>query len=356
VAAGERALVRTWSATRFWTETGTAAALAALVLVGVGGLALPPAALLLLVFLYARTLRRAAALQESWQHLAGLVPSHAAVERLTGLCEEAAEPAAAAPEPAPLREEVRVEGAHFSWREDGPPALRGVDLSVPAGGTVAVVGPSGAGKSTLADLVAGVLEPSSGRVLVDGAPLSPGRRRAWREGIGCVPQEPFLFHDTVRANLLWARPDATEADLEEALRTADALEVVRALPRGLDTTVGDRGAALSGGERQRICLARALVRRPPLLVLDEATSSLDGESEGRIQRAVEGLRGRLAILVVAHRLSTVRRADRIHVLEAGRVVEAGTWDDLASRAGGSFRAMCEAQGIPVPAPEPASRG
>ncbi len=306
-----------------------------------------PAALLVFVLVAARLLRRATALLQHAQMLAGMLPSCARIAGLLASCEAAAEPPPAplAGAPADLRREVRLEGVSFSYREGGPPAVEGVDLAIPAGTTAALVGPSGAGKSTLADLVAGLLGPTAGRVLVDGEPLADGRLTAWRERLGYVPQEPFLFHDTVRANLLWAAPGATEEGLWDALRSADAEGLVRRLPGGLDAVVGDRGATLSGGERQRIALARALVRRPALLVLDEATSHLDGGSEERIRRAVDGLRGRLTVLAVAHRLATVRGADRIHVVEGGRIVESGAWDDLLARPGGRFRAMAEAQGI-----------
>jgi ATP-binding cassette subfamily C protein len=183
-------------------------------------------------------------------------------------------------------------------------------------------------------------------VLVDGTPLTPQLLPAWRDQIGYVPQDSFHFHDTVRANLLWARPEASEAELLEALEIAAAGFVAR-LPQGLDTVLGDRGVRLSGGERQRIALARALVRRPAMLILDEATSSLDSENERRVQDAIERLHGRLTVLVITHRLTTVRLADSIHVLEAGRLVESGDWHALLNGAAGRFRAMCEAQGLPV---------
>ena len=157
-----------------------------------------------------------------------------------------------------------------------------------------------------------------------------------------MPQETFLFNDTVRANLLWARPEATEENLRSALRMAAAERFVDKLPLGWDTLLGDRGVRLSGGERQRIALARAILRRPSLLVLDEATSSLDTENERLIQDAIEGLRGEVTILIIAHRLSTVRVADRIVVLREGRLVESGSWDELAGRERGAFKQLLTA--------------
>jgi ATP-binding cassette subfamily C protein len=159
-----------------------------------------------------------------------------------------------------------------------------------------------------------------------------------------VPQDPFLFHDTVRANLQWAREDATDADLWHALRLAAADQFVAALPQGLDTVVGDRGVLVSGGERQRLSLARALVRRPQLLILDEATSSLDSENEERIQQAIDELHQQMTIVVITHRLSTIRAADVIQVVDRGRLIESGSWDELMSHAG-RFRELCAAQGV-----------
>jgi ATP-binding cassette subfamily C protein len=176
------------------------------------------------------------------------------------------------------------------------------------------VGPSGAGKTTVADLVAGLIFPDRGRVTVDGKELTPARIGRWRERIGYVGQEPFLFHDTVRANLLWAAPGASEDDLREALRAAAAWGFVARLPHGLDTVVGDRGVRLSGGERQRLALARALLRRPDLLILDEATSNIDAGNERRIGAAVRRLRGSLAILVITHRSPAIWGVERTHAI------------------------------------------
>ncbi len=228
---------------------------------------------------------------------------------------------------------LRLEGVGFHWPGRALPALDAVSLEIAENRTTALVGPSGAGKSTLADLCLGLLEPGSGGVSVGGVPLAGPARTAWRGRCAVVPQEVFLFHDTVRANLLWASPAATEGDLWRALTDAAADTLVRGLPQGLDTVVGDRGLRLSGGERQRLALARALLRRPAFLVLDEATSHLDHEHEAMIQTTLNRLQGRMTVLVIAHRLSTVRHADHIAVLKAGRVVEGGTWDQLCAGEG-----------------------
>ena len=225
-----------------------------------------------------------------------------------------------------------------------PLALTGVSLVVPARGITAVCGPSGAGKSTLADLLLGLLQPSTGRILVDGEPIAGQRLHAWRQAVGYVPQETFLFHDTIRANLVMARPGAAEAELRTALRGAAAEELVDRLPKGLETVLGDRGVRLSGGERQRLALARALLRQPSILVLDEATSSLDNEIERLIQHALGCLHGQMAIVIIAHRMSTVRIADQIIVLKQGKVAEVGSWEDLSRRGMGVFSQLVAAGG------------
>ncbi len=237
------------------------------------------------------------------------------------------------------------ENVSFTYSGGQSPVVRGVDITIPAGRTVAIVGPSGAGKSTIADLLMGLMAPESGSIVVDGTPLDAARALAWREQVGYVAQDAFLFHDTVRANLLWARPEASEADLSEALRIAAADEFVARLPQGLETVVGDRGAALSQGERQRIAIARAILRRPRLLVLDEATNSLDSENEARILAALGRMRGALTTVLIAHRLSTIRWADLIYVVEDGRIVESGDWVSLSARLDSRLRNWCVAQGL-----------
>jgi len=298
---------------------------------------------LLLMFLFVRIMPRFSSIQQDYQGFLNALPAFISVVKMQARCEAAAEPGGQGKNGVHLHHAIQLERVTFGYQ--GRPVIYSLDLKVPAGETTAIVGPSGAGKSTVADLIMGLLIPNAGRVAVDGRPLVPEHLQAWREQIGYVEQETFLFHDTVRANLLWANPEATEEDMREALAMAAAEEFVLRLPKGPDTVVGDRGVRLSGGERQRLALARALLRRPTLLILDEATSDLDSENEQRIQHAIEKLHGSMTILVISHRLSTVRDADSIYVLEEGRLVEAETWDALIAKRGGRFRALCLAQGV-----------
>lgn len=215
----------------------------------------------------------------------------------------------------------------------GEVALNGVDAEIPKGSMVAFVGESGSGKSTLIDLLMRFHEPTSGSIDVDDVPLATLSVDAYRARIGYVPQDSVLFNTTIRENLMWAAPAATEDAMREACRRANALEFVDRLPAGLDTEVGDRGVRLSGGQVQRLALVRALLRRPDILILDEATSSLDSHSERMIQSALDDLAGDATVVVVAHRLSTIANADRIYVLRQGRVVESGTYGQLLARDG-----------------------
>jgi ABC-type multidrug transport system fused ATPase/permease subunit len=221
--------------------------------------------------------------------------------------------------------------------------LTRVTLDIPKGKMTALVGESGSGKSTVTDLVLGLQVPQAGEVLVDGVSLALYQQNSFRERIGYVPQDPLLFHASIRDNLLWSFDRATEADLWSALALANAEKFVRELPDGLETVVGDRGIRLSGGQRQRIALARALLRTPDLLILDEATSSLDSESEQLIQASIDQLAQSTTILVVAHRLSTIARADHVYVLRHGRVIEEGTFAALTAKPESVLRGMIAAQ-------------
>jgi ATP-binding cassette subfamily C protein len=339
IAAHTLQLQRLGALTGIWLEVGAVVAMSLFVLLAAARV--DSARLLVLMFVFTRLLSQSTLLQNLWHSIVHGLPAFAATDRLRARMLAAAEPPAAPGETAlELRQEIRLEAVHFRYDPALPAAaLRGIDLAIPARSVIALCGPSGAGKSTLADVVLGLLAPTGGRVLLDGQHLEGPRLHAWRKSIGYVPQETFLFHDSVRANLAWAQPGADDATLRVALRAAAAEAFVDRLPQGLDTVIGDRGVRLSGGERQRLALARALLRRPTLLVLDEATSALDMQNERLVQQAVERLHGELTILVIAHRLSTVRFADRIVVLENGAVAETGTWQELCARSEGAFQRL-----------------
>ena len=227
---------------------------------------------------------------------------------------------------------VRFERVTFSYG-DKAPALESVSFDLPAGKTVAVVGPSGSGKSTLAAVLLRLRMPTSGRITVDGVDTWDFSPASWHNATFIVEQDAFLFHGTLRENVLYACENTRAEILSSAIATANLDDVVANLPQGLDTLVGDRGAMLSGGQRQRVAIARAVVRDPAILILDEATSHLDSVSEHLVQQALGRVARGRTTLVIAHRLSTIREADWIVVLEDGRLVEQGTWDDLKSQAG-----------------------
>ena len=251
---------------------------------------------------------------------------------------------------APTRvEEIRFENVSFEYR-DGMPVVRDFDVTVPGGSVVALVGRSGAGKTTVTDLVARFHDPTSGRILLNGEDIREFRLSTYRDLLGIVQQDVFLFDGSVRDNIAYGRHDATDADVEDAARRANAHEFVDRLPEGYDTFVGERGVKLSGGQQQRLAIARAILAAPQILILDEATSNLDTESEQLIQESMASLLTGRTTFVIAHRLSTVRRADMILLLEDGRVVERGTHEELME-AGGLYSEMVLRQMAPDPAPD-----
>jgi ATP-binding cassette, subfamily C, bacterial len=335
---------RSQAAAAFWFEAGSLLVLGAIIFASLQILNVAPASILLLLAVFTRLFPRLAAGQSQLQAFLTELPAFENLMTIYQECVANAEvPSAAGPGPQPdLRpaHEIRLEHVGFRYEPDRPLVLNDLSLAIAAGRVTAIVGSSGAGKSTVADLINGLLAPVTGQVLVDGVELTPQTARAWRRHVGYVAQDTVLFHDTVRNNLRWANPDASEEEMRESLGLA-AAEFVFELPQGLDTTVGDRGMLLSHGQRQRIALARALLRKPGLLILDEATSSLDLDNEKRILDAIERLQGRTTVLLIAHRISAIQRAEIIYVIENGRVAESGDWQSLSNkpslRVGSLFR-------------------
>jgi ATP-binding cassette, subfamily B, bacterial MsbA len=242
------------------------------------------------------------------------------------------------------RADLRFESVSFAYAAEGPPTVADLNFVLPYGRKTAIVGESGAGKSTIVDLLLKHLTPSMGRIAVGKTDLAAIDDRAWRASVAVVSQDTYLFADTIRENIRFGRPDATDAEIERAAADANLAETLDAMPQGLDTWVGERGAQLSGGQAQRVAIARAILANPSLLVLDEATSAQDAVSERLIQDAIERLAENRTVLVIAHRLATVRSADEILVLDKGRIVERGVHSDLVKR-GGRYARFVELQDL-----------
>jgi ABC-type bacteriocin/lantibiotic exporter with double-glycine peptidase domain len=237
-----------------------------------------------------------------------------------------------------LKQSIRFDQVTFRYPTRDRPAIEALTLEIPRHRMVAIVGPSGSGKSTVVDLIAGLRQPHTGEISIDGIPLGNYDVGSWRRRIGYVTQDVIVFNDTLRNNISFGAPEATDADILQALEVALLKDVLKELPDGLDTFIGENGTRLSGGQRQRLALARAILGKPELLLLDEATSALDNESERLVQQAIEAIAENFTLVVIAHRLSTVRRADIVHVMEDGRIVQSGTYDALLAKDG-TFRKL-----------------
>ena len=284
-----------------------------------------------------------AGLSEVWGEVQQAAGAAERIAELMAIRPEIASPAVPVPLPSPLTGRVTFDNVSFRYpsRPDAA-SLDHLSFEVAAGETVAIVGPSGAGKSTVLALLLRFFDPAEGEIRIDGVALPRANLSALRRAFALVPQDVALFADTVAGNIAYGAPDATRADIERAALTAHADVFIRALPQGFDTPIGERGVTLSGGQRQRIAIARAILRDAPILLLDEATSSLDAESEIAVQQALDGLRRGRTTLIVAHRLATVLRADRILVMDRGRLVEEGTHASLVAR-GGLYARLAELQ-------------
>ncbi len=274
------------------------------------------------------------ALSETWGELQRAAGATERLVELLSAEDSVQDPASPKTLAAPVRGEITFDDVSFAYpARPGTQALDHVDVTIKPGETVALVGPSGAGKTTIVQMIQRFYDPDQGQVMLDGIPLTEMTRSDFREHMALVPQDPVIFADTARENIRFGRPAASDAEVEAAARAAAAHDFISALPEGYDAFVGERGVMLSGGQKQRIAIARAILRDAPVLLLDEATSALDAESERLVQKAVDEMSLERTTIIVAHRLATVKKADRILVMEDGKIVAQGTHDDLVTQGG-----------------------
>ena len=315
------------SLSRALFQVGGAVLLIAYLLAGLNLWHLEVAQLLTLVLIFSRMIPLFMTAQQQLHHCLYAIPAATSLLAQLDYYKQVAEPLSAAEAGLGLHNELHFDQVDFRYPGKDQNALSAISVTIPVHTTTAVIGASGAGKSTFADLLMGLLEPAGGTISVDGIPLTGEQRIRWRRSVAYVPQDVFLFHESIRANLLWAKPDASDVELQQALECA-AADFVASLPLGLDTQVGDGGVRLSGGERQRLALARALLQQPSLLILDEATSALDRDNEQRIRESLERLHGDLTVVVIGHRLPTLEHADQVLKFEQGRIVAKGSWQQV----------------------------
>lgn len=310
----------------------------------------PAEQLILVVLIFSRLWPRFILLQNSMEQLVSNIPAFKSLRKLQleYECDRELTEGIASIEgiqPIHMKEGITCDQVDYRYDlSESVYALRDINVHIPANRMTAIVGKSGAGKSTLIDMLMGLIHPESGQVTIDGITLRDDQQLlSLRSSIGYVAQDPFLFNETIRDNLKLVAPYADDSELWNALKFSASDEFVKKLPQGLDTIIGDRGVRLSGGERQRIVLARAILKRPTILVLDEATSALDSENERLIQAALELLKGSMTIIVIAHRLSTIRNADQVIVMEQGEVIQQGGYHQLSQEVKGTFRQLLDYQ-------------
>ncbi|UVI31621.1 ABC transporter ATP-binding protein [Paenibacillus spongiae] len=343
-------LTKLQSTTQFFYSSTAAVLIVLFVFLSLNVFVVRPEQLMLIIIIFARLWPRFTGIQNSLEQITTTIPAFNSLLAMQRECEEAREQELLSDgsKEAAIRvvKGIECRSVYFRYNPDQAVyALKGINLRIPANGMTAIVGKSGAGKSTLIDMLMGMILPEKGEVIVDGELLTREKILALRHSISYVSQDPFLFNMSIRENMMMVEPDASEEQLWEALTQSASDAFVRALPQGLDTTIGDRGIRLSGGERQRIVLARAILRKPSILVLDEATSALDTENEAVVQKTLERLKGSMTVIVIAHRLSTIRNADQVIVMEQGEIIQSGGYQQLLRETRGTFSKLLAYQGL-----------
>ncbi len=340
-------LVKVNTTSKFISKVVSSFLIAGFVFISIKMFQAQSAELMLILVIFSRLWPRVSSIQSNLEQLGTLIPSFKNILDLQNECKTEKEiNDEYYRNVTPIFIEEGLEFKNVSFRYDQNQfsyALEKINLNITVNHMTAIVGPSGAGKSTLIDIIMGLNQPEKGELLVDGIPLTNGNLLSLRRSISYVPQDPFLFNATIRENLLMIEPNACDEKLWESLEFSSAADFVRNLPHGLDTLIGDRGVRLSGGERQRLVLARAILRKPSVLILDEATSALDSENESKIQTALEKLKGKMTIIVIAHRLSTIKNADQVIVLDNGKIIQKGDFLELALNKKGLFNNLLEKQ-------------
>lgn len=297
------------------------------------------AQLMVLVYIFSRLWPVFSSWQGQIQNIYSYLPATEKIDQALQEFKQAAQKGSAETESITFQHELVFDNVSFSYETGREEVLHDLHFRLPFGSVTALVGRSGAGKSTTADLLLGLLSPKNGRILVDGKPLTQENSASWHRSIGYVPQDPMLLNTSVRENLLRFHPDATDEEIIEALKQAQAWSFVEKLEQGLDTVIGEKGARLSGGQRQRIVLARVLMSKPRLIILDEATSALDYESENAVRGTIRALKDKTTVIIIAHRLATIYGADHAIVLEDGRIAEQGSMQELLHKEDGYLSRM-----------------
>lgn len=333
--------VRLQTTSQFFYKVTSSLLIALFVLFSIQILRAQAGQLILIVIVFSRLWPKFTSMQSNWEQIGATIPAFKKLNQLMSESKDAVELQLQAPADTQniihLSKDMECRNLFYSYESNSAKyALIDINLHIPVNSMTAIVGKSGAGKSTLIDILIGLIVPQRGEILIDDVPVTSQNMISLRNSISYVSQDPFLFHASLRENLMMLNQTATEEELWTALDFAAAADFVRMLPDGLDTIIGDRGIKLSGGERQRIVLARAILKKPSILVLDEATSALDVENELKIQTALERLKGSITLIVIAHRLSTIRNADQVIVLEKGRIVQQGGYHQLSAESKGTF--------------------